>query len=50
MARITESQLVLPALYLLSKSENGFVSTSYSATIKLHREVQVDITFDVVAE
>ena len=28
MARITESQLVLPALYLLSKSENGFVSTS----------------------
>ena len=28
MARITESQLVLPALYLLSKAENGFVSTS----------------------
>ena len=28
MARITESQLVLPALYLLSQSENGFVSTS----------------------
>ena len=28
MARITESQLVLPALYLLSKSANGFVSTS----------------------
>lgn len=28
MARITERQLVLPALYLMSKSENGFVSTS----------------------
>lgn len=28
MARITESQLVLPALYLLSKSANGVVSTS----------------------
>lgn len=27
MACITESQLVLPALYLLSKSENGYVST-----------------------
>lgn len=28
MARITESQLVLPALYLLSKSANGFITTS----------------------
>ena len=28
MARITESQLVLPALYLMSKSERGFISTS----------------------
>lgn len=28
MARITESQLVLPALYLMYKSESGFVSTS----------------------
>lgn len=28
MKRITESQLVLPALYLMSKSVNGFVSTS----------------------
>lgn len=28
MSRITESQLVLPALYLLSKSDDGFVSTS----------------------
>lgn len=28
MKRITESQLVLPALYLLSKSNNGFISTS----------------------
>lgn len=28
MARITERQLVLPALYILSKSANGFVSTS----------------------
>lgn len=28
MTRITESQLVLPALYLLSKSNNGFISTS----------------------
>ena len=28
MARITESQLVLPALYLMSKSERGFMSTS----------------------
>ncbi len=28
MARITESQLVLPALYLMSKRERGFISTS----------------------
>lgn len=28
MARITESQLVLPALYLMYKSERGFISTS----------------------
>lgn len=28
MTRITEKQLVLPALYLLSKSNNGFVTTS----------------------
>ena len=28
MARVTERQLVLPALYLMSKSGNGIVSTS----------------------
>lgn len=28
MARITESQLVLPALYLMAKSEHGIISTS----------------------
>lgn len=28
MARITESQLVLPALYLMSKSNEGYMSTS----------------------
>lgn len=28
MARITESQLVLPALYLMSKSDGGYMSTS----------------------
>lgn len=28
MNRITESQLVLPALYLISKSKNGIISTS----------------------
>lgn len=28
MKRITESQLVLPALYLMSKSDGGFISTS----------------------
>lgn len=28
MARITESQLVLPALYLMSESENGIITTS----------------------
>lgn len=28
MARITESQLVLPALYLMSRSKNGIISTS----------------------
>lgn len=28
MDRITESQLVLPALYIISKTDNGFISTS----------------------
>lgn len=28
MARITENQLVLPALYLMSKTKNGIISTS----------------------
>lgn len=28
MQRITESQLILPALYLMSKSKDGFISTS----------------------
>ena len=35
---------------ILIKDESIKELGSYSATIKLHREVKVDITFDVVAE